>query len=186
MSSCYPTPMPPPISISACNTCSTCCSTTVGKRTVEKSVVCLPWHHRLTCGGVWTLRKVVHSIKMPTGASLATKPYDSATSYAAGDVVQHGGRVFTAAAPTAGIAPLPANAMWTDTGASADLFIALDTDSLAMEWIDKQQVATFVTVQGGESDTDYRVEAMATFRDCDGHEIELWDCALVKVLDCSR
>jgi hypothetical protein len=173
--------------VSTCGTCPTCCSTTVQKRSVEKRPICLPWAHRLDCGGVWTLKSVTHVVKQATGASLVFPAWDATKAYAIGDKVSVGAAVYEATAVTTpGQTPWGAGAPWALTAdVNADLFVSLDTDRKAVEWIDKSAVSTNAIVEGGVAETDYRVEAMATFRDCEGREVQFWDCVTVKVINCN-
>jgi hypothetical protein len=65
-----------------------------------------------------------------------------------------------------------------------DAYVPVDTDRKPLEWVSAGPVQTTALLEAGVADTDYRVEAMATFRHCDGHEIHLWDCVTVKIADC--
>lgn len=171
--------------VSACGTCPTCCATTVFKRTVEKKEFYLPWAHKLNPG--WTLKSVVHTVKSATGASLTQPAYDINASYVVGATVGVNDKLYVSTA-----AVLPAQAPWIvgspwtlQVTTKTDLYIVLDTDNKATEWIDKPGVATWAIVSGGIKETDYRVEAMATFRDCEGREVQFWDCVTVSIKDCN-
>lgn len=171
--------------VGSCGTCPTCCSVTVGKRTPERIPVCIEWSHRLDCAAPWALKSVKHTVKLNTGESLTHPQYDPSSAYSNGETVSFGGKWYTASGSvSAGTAPLPASESWVEGGTNDDLYVALDNDNDFQEWVDKRAVSTTVLLGGGVNDTDYRVEAVATFRDCEGHTIELWDCARVKVLDC--
>lgn len=176
----------PAVLISGCDTCPQTCSLVVLKRTVERVVAVLPWHHRLDFwAGKWTLKSVKHTVKQPTGASLAVPAYDPTLAYAAGKQVSVGTAIYQAPGGgiLAGVAPWTVGNGWVlQSGLSADVYVPLDTDHLPTAWVDKQKINSSVILEGGAADTDYRVEAMATFKDCEGREIQLWDCILVRVV----
>lgn len=185
------TPLPAPVVLSICGTCPTCCSMTYAKRVQEKIAVTMPWHHRLpTDGSVWRLKRVVHTVKTSTGASLAAPQYDPTATYTTSAEVSYGGKLYTAAQNVpVSKPPMTANGVdtvyWTAGGDNPHLYITLDGDGAHEQWVKKDLVASNVLVAGGADDTDFRVEIKATFKDeCEGREIELWDCALVKVLNC--
>lgn len=178
----------PAVSI-GCTTCPTCCQVSLQKRVPERIPVCLDWAHRLDCGGIWTLRSVAHTVKNKDGTSLLIPAHNAANAYALGAQVNVGGAIYTANVAILAGGPSPLDVgqtVWTAAGTTAtDLYIPFNTDSKPQEWIDAKAVRTTALVQGGVHDTEYRVEAVATFRDCEGRTIELWDCALVKSENCN-
>lgn len=184
-------PLPAPVVVSICGTCPTCCSVTASKRTAEKIAITMPWNHRLPAdGSVWRIKRAVHTVKTSTGASLAAPQYDSTATYTTGASVSYGGSLYTAAQNVPiNKPPMTASGVddtyWTAGDDNPHLYVTLDGDGAHEQWVKKDYVSSNALVAGGENDTDYRVEIKATFRDeCEGREIELWDCVLVKVLNC--
>lgn len=179
-------PMAAPSVVSVCGTCPTCCSVATNKRAIEKIQIAMPWHHRLPQFGQWKLRSAKHTVKQQTGSSLTQPAYDLTASYIVGATVAVGSAVYVcavASGPAQSPWLVPAN--WTlQPAAKTDLYVTLDTDFVAEEWISDVQVASYALVTAGVDDTSYRVEVEATFRDCDGRLMSLWDCIQVNVIDC--
>jgi hypothetical protein len=154
---------------------------------METINIALPWAHRLDSGGSWSIKSIVHTVKTQTGASLTHPAYDITKAYVLGNTVAVESVVYIAAnAAPVGQAPWIAPALWTAQAvAKTDLYITLDNDNLADQWVEKGTIASYALVAGGVDDTSYRVEAMATFKDCDCREIQLWDCVQVNVGNCN-
>ncbi len=174
--------------VSVCGACPTCCSKTLRKRIPERIPVCLDWAHRLECSGIWTLKSVRHVIKHKDGSQLAIPAHDPSRAYATGAQVSVGAAIYEAKSDVlvGGNAPLAVGQ--TEWGLQpapmTDLFIPHDTDNAPSEWVDRTNVQTTVLVEAGLDDTEYRVEALATFKNCDGKTATYWDCALVSVENC--
>lgn len=173
---------------SVCGTCEQCCSSVQTKRAVEKKALQpIKWAHRLPePAGSWTLKKVKHTIKGETGSPLLRTQYDPTQAYNSGVTLAVGTAIYQTTAPvSAGQTPATHPGSYAiQVGTNTEPFIAYQSDYKRDEWIDPLMRATHVVVVGGDNGTSYRVEAEATFRNCDGIEQVLWDCVLLEVADC--
>ena len=175
-------------SVTGCGTCEQCCSSVQTKRAVEKKALQpVKWLARLPEPVLsWTLKKVKHTVMTETGSALLRPQYDPSLAYAGGVTLSVGTAIYqTTGAVAAGQTPVSNPGLFAlQAGTNEDLFVSYQPDFKRDEWIDPAMRATHVVVQGGQNGTSYRVEAEATFRNCDGFEQVLWDCILVDVKDC--